>query len=211
MSLKQIFTFAIIGILATSTMYFYSYQLLAVLIIVDASYSNAAPMGWTTAAPNGSPHEQSTVERVLNNATFNSTDNFYTIKRAFQPQPGSHKICIPINFHITCDSAECDDTHPENNCSPEFNASVLWTEFDTGDIAGKLMLYFASSDFNVLGFDWAGACDVPDYHNDSVPTLNLVVPSLVCNNTILESEIQQSLLYLTTLVRNLASDYSYIQ
>ena len=179
---------------------------LIVLIILSTSYSNAAPVGWMTTASSSSPHEQGTVARILNNATFNSTDNFYTIKKVFQPQPGTHKICIPIAFNITCtDMPKCDNIDTENNCTSGFYKSMLWTEFDTADIAGKLMLYFASSDLNVFGFDWAGACEVPvresnDY--DSEPSINLVVPSLLCNDTNLESEIHQSLLYITTLVRN---------
>ena len=77
---------------------------------------------------------------------------------------------------------------------------MLWTEFDTADIAGKLLFYYAVSDLNVFGFDWAGACDRPS-NNDSVPTLNLLISSLSsCNDTNLEPEIDQLLLYLTTLV-----------
>ena len=181
-------------------------MLLTVLIVLSASYSNAAPPGWITTPPTTSTSslEQGTVARILNNATFNSTDNFYAIKKAFQLQPGTHKICILIAFNITCtdhDQPKCDT---ENNCTSGFYKSVLWTEFDTADIAGKLMLYFASSDLNVFGFDWAGACEVSlrDPESiDRVPSINLVVPSLLCNDTSLESEIDQSLLYITTLVR----------
>ena len=163
-----------------------------------------------------SPHKQSTVERILNNAMFNSTDNFYTIKRAFQSQPGTHKICIPVVFNFTCSNqSECGDIDAENyNCSSSgFYKSVLWTEIDTADTAGKLLLYFASSNLNVFGFDWAGACDVPTElvyepaNGYSVPTIKLVVPgSFLCGNyTIIDSEVQRSLLYLTTLVRNYSS------
>lgn len=189
------------------------YHLLTVLIIFGTSYSltTAAPVGWTTTSSYSStpqrPH--SIIEMILNNAIFNSTDNFYTIKKTFQVQPGIHKICIPIDFNISCaNQSECSDVEVEKNCTSGFYKSVLWTEFDTTDIAGRLMLYFASSNLNVFGFDWAGACenpiDVQEQSNISTPIINLVVSaSFLCSNTSIESEIHDALIYLTTLVRTI--------
>ena len=187
----------------------FCYLLLTAVIIASTSHADAAPIGsWMTIYESSSnPYdERSTLEKILMNATFNSTDNFHIIKKAFQPRPGTHKICIPITFNITySDQPECYDT--DNYTSGFYTKSVLWTEFDTADFAGKVLLYFALSDLNVFGFDWAGACDldIDNYGmvNDSAQIINLVVPSLSCNDTNLESEIHLSLLYLTTLVREL--------
>ena len=79
---------------------------------------------------------------------------------------------------------------------------VLWTEFDTTHEAGRLLLSTAASGVKVFGFDWAGACDINLYELPivSLPTLNLIVSSLPCNDTTLELKINQTLLYLTTLV-----------
>ena len=71
---------------------FWDILLLFVIFGISGSHSDAAPVGWMTTYTG--LYSQSELERILMNATFNSTDNFYIIKNAFQPEPGSHKICI---------------------------------------------------------------------------------------------------------------------
>ena len=174
---------------------------LLVFMLVSMSYIDAAPTRWESVANN--PYQQSEVERILKDAIFNTTENFYVIKKAFQAQPGSHKICIPIVYNITC--AECEDSLTDNlgpKCTSGYYVPVLWVEFDASDTASKLLLFFATSGFTVFGFDWADACDIPtgksfNLSTVSLPTLDLVI---ACNDTMLESELNQTLVYLTTLV-----------
>lgn len=168
--------------------------LVAVLTLVGMNYMDAAPTRWESTA-DYNPDWLSEISKILRDSIFNSTDNFYAIKKAFQPQPGSHKICITIAFNVTF----------VDQCTSKY--LVFWTEFDITNMAGKLLVYFASSDFYVVGFDWAGACDDLEQSvggtYTSVPTIYLVIPaSFSCNDTEVQSYIHWSLLYLTKLVRN---------
>ena len=179
--------------------------LLPILYIVSTVISiqtDAAPAGPRSTAymSSNSQFHQSALEWVLKDAIFNSTDNFYTIRKAFQPQQGTHKLCIPIAYNITCtNQEECDSKSSSFNCTSGYYFPVIWTEFDTTDAAGKL-IYFALVGLGVLGFDWAGTCDVPeDPDGDSwtsVPTLDLAIPQLPCD---MES-LNHTLLYITTMV-----------
>lgn len=183
---------------------------LLAFILIGTSYVDTAPISSSVA---NNPDQNNEVKRILKDAMFNSTDNFYIIKKVFQVQPGTHKICISIAYNITCDDQpKCKN--PDSlgaKCTSGYYQPVLWAEFDPSDLAGGLLFFFASNGFTVFGFDWADACDIPEllYNSEAnldhsainFPTLNLVVPSLPCSNsTALESEINQTLLYLTILV-----------
>ena len=183
----------------------FCYNLLITVLITTGTglHTNAAPVGRTTVGTSDSNYyNQGALEKMLMDATFNS-DNFYTIRKAFQPQPGTHKICIPVTFNVTCaDQLECE---VDDNCTSGFCESVLWTEFNVTDTAGKVLFYFAVNNLNIFGFDWAGACDANldlDIEHTAIIDLNLT--SLSCTNTSIQSEIRQLLLYLATLVRNSA-------
>ena len=99
---------------------------------------------------------------------------------------------------VCANQSRCSDDYQQ--CTSGFKISVLRTEFDTADIAGKLLFYFALSDLNVFGFDWAGACDIASNISD-VPTLTLYADSFPCIDTSLEIKMLHLLSYLTTLVR----------
>ena len=182
----------------------FHFYLLVVSFIGTSQFESvvAAPAAslaeWASIADNN-VQSLGVIEGILKDAIFSSTYNVYTLRKVFQSQPGIHKICIPIAFNITFSMDQCT-----------LYKSILWTKFDTADIAGKLLFYFASSGLSVFGFDWAGACDNPvnvydgepsdDY--DSVSTIYLAIPAnFSCNDTNIEADIHQSLLYLTTLVR----------
>ena len=149
---------------------------------------------------------QGVLKRILIEAIFNVTDNFYTIRNAFQPQPGVHKICIPVTYSI--EYIYCTDQFDQdiNNCTIDYEQSIIWTEFDTMDTAGNIVFKFASSGFSVFGFDWAGACDTDLDSGTSTLYLYLNATSLLSNDTDLaihqyETDLLQTLLYITTLVR----------
>ena len=178
------------------------YLFLTVLIIgaIQTPDVDGAPVGSDTAAffesSNSSRYQRGALQRILIEAIFNVTDTVYTIKDAFLPQPGIHKICIPVTYNITCTNQSELDQDCFLNCTTGYDVSMIWTEFDSTDTAGQLLFKFASSGFSVLGFDWAGACDLSEF---STATLELTVPSkaLPCNNT---DHLLQALEYMTTLV-----------
>ena len=187
------------------------YLFLTVLIIgaIQTPDVDGAPMGSDTAAffesSSSSRYQRGALQRILIDAIFNVTDNFYAIKDAFQPQPGIHKICIPVTYNITC-ANQSEDQECVLNCTTGYNIIMLitWTEFDSTDTAGNILFYFASNGFSVFGFDWSSACDI--YESRTI--LELTLPSLPCNDTksdVLlnytdQTELQLALQYVTTLV-----------
>ena len=145
------------------------------------------------------------IEEILFDTIFNSTDNSRIVKRTFREQPGTHKICILLAYNVTCDedsdiSPQCNESDPQ--CILGLY-NILWTEFDTSDTAGTLLLYLASDGFSVFGFEWAGACDLLQ-DDSNAANLSLVLPSSLCNGNQsdidLKEEIMSSLIYITTLV-----------
>ena len=186
----------------------YGYLLLAVLALGAIQTSDGAPVGSRTRTvsfvdadfepTNTSQCQQNQLLGILVETIFNFTDNFYAIRNAFQPQPGVHKICIPIAYDIICaNQSDHDDQDYIINCTTGYQQSIIWTEFDTTDTAGNIVFSFASSGFSVFGFDWAGACDT-----ESSTILHIELSSttsLLCNSTD-QVELLQALLYITTLV-----------
>ena len=66
-------------------------------------------------SPSSSHFHRSELQRILVDAIFNFTDNFYTIKRAFQPEPGKLKICIPVTYNIIC-TDQPDNVNEDESC-----------------------------------------------------------------------------------------------
>ena len=154
----------------------------------------------TDESTNTNQCQQSELQMILIEAIFSFTNNFYAIRNGFQPQPGVHKICIPVTYYIFCTLSDQSDQDSINiiNCTTGYQQSIIWTEFDTTDTAGSTVFAFALSGFSVFGFDWAGACDTSDFN--SVPVLLLLnTTSLFCNGTD-QIDLQQTLLSITTLV-----------
>ena len=191
----------------------YSYLLPTVLVLLIGTgiqipwpAAEGAPVTFAESSSSDSQYQRSALHKILNDAIFNSTDNFYIIKRAFQVEQGVHKICIPVTYNVTCTNQSVvyydHDLNCIFNCTTGYNVTIIWTEFDTKNIAGKAILHYASDGFSVFGFDWTGACDVVS----SVVTLKLTVMASIlqdlCNDTDqMDPDLLQALQYITTLVR----------
>ena len=185
----------------------HGYLLLTVLLIgaVQTPVAESAPIDSDSilaSSSNNGQFQRNELQKMLIEALFNSTDNFYLIKNAFQQEPGVHKICIPVRYSVTCTDQQPEDSDKDLdhffNCTNGYTWGTIWTEFDTKTIAGNLLIYFASNGFSVFGFDWGGACDTDDVKSllNTTTVLVLTVPSLSCS----EKDLQLVLLYITTLV-----------
>lgn len=193
----------------------YGHFLLAILLLGTIQTSDGAPVGFRM--PRDIDHifeptnrstsqcQQSELQMILIEAIFNFRDNFYAIRNAFQPQPGVHKICIPVSYVVTC----IDQSNQDSiiNCAAGYQQSMIWTEFDTTDTAGNIVFELASSGFSVFGFDWAGAC-VTELTSGTILYLELNTTSLPCNGTD-QMDLLQTLRYITTMVSRISNIIIY--
>ena len=140
---------------------------------------------------------QDEVDEILKEGLLNNTNNIDKIKTAFEVKSGQVKICVPLNYTIFCTEEECGDF----NCSSGYSYSSrsIWTNFDTSTLAGAFLFDFASLDWTVFGFEWAGACDLSI---ENTPVLNISVSSLavLCGVDNWEEYISASLQQLTQQV-----------
>ena len=194
---------------------------LAIFLVSVPIISHAAPHGATChdsenceSSINQYQESSNAIEEILFDTIFNSTDNSRIVKRTFREQPGTHKICTLVAYNVTCDedsdiSPQCNESDPQ--CILGLY-NILWTEFDSSDTAGTLLLYLASNGFSVLGFEWAGACDLLQ-DDSNAANLSLVLPSSLCNGNQsdidLKEEIMLSLIYITTLVSFMIMPYMH--
>lgn len=161
-------------------------------------------------AENGSD-VQDELRRTLLEGMFSNDSNNRTIQKSFASD--TSKICIPITFHITCTAQEqCGPGETDHGCSSGISSTIVWTEFNTTRLSGKVIFYFASMDSTmpvIPGFDWSGACGTKYMYNasndnytlstENAPVLIVMVNSLPC--TIADgSDLFDALQYLTTLV-----------
>ena len=136
---------------------------------------------------------QDEVDEILKEGLLNNTNNIDKIKTAFEVKSGQVKICVPLNYTIFCAKEECGD------CSSGYSYSSIWTNFDTSTLAGGFLFDFASLNWTVFGFEWAGACDL---RIENTPVLNISVSSLavLCGVDNWEEYISASLQHLTQQV-----------
>ena len=101
------------------------------------------------------------LEYALLNSVINQTvPNLYVLANTFFPIEHLEPICLPVTYHLDCDtlnicsSGDCIDCTTSN-----FNASFLWTEYDTTSAIGKILLSYAKSGIELLGFsNWEETC-----------------------------------------------------
>ena len=102
---------------------------------------------------------QEELSELLKSALVNNTENDDRIKAAFTLQPDEVKLCVRVEYIITCsDKTNCvvADWDCTNNCS----AAFVWTSFDPHSLSGSLLFHYASNEFELFGFEWGGACDL---------------------------------------------------
>ncbi len=182
--------------------------LLIVLLSVGAYTS-------PTGEPGGiNPDILDEVNRVLLEGLLNDSNNLEMIKAAFKAQPGSVKICVPMTYNITCtNQSYCYDKVTEEFCTNSYTSSFIWTSFNTQSLSGYFLFFYASTNIDVVGFEWGGACDVyssflADIKPD--PTLNLTISSLPCMDRDTYKYMNMTFFNLTKMVSLLIQWYSYI-
>ncbi len=145
-----------------------------------------------TPSATESSDDDDTLQTMLNEGLLNNTQNLEKIRAAFEVEPGAVKICVPLTYNITCtDQEDCDNEATSFNCTNGYTTTFIWTKYNTNSISGSFLFFYASGNFDVLGFEWSGACDVlpnlptgPNRRNQRRPgpVLDIKIPSLLCSN-----------------------------
>ena len=121
---------------------------------------------------------------ILLGTLLNNSENVRKIESAFATKPGAVKICVSTTYNITL---------PDQDHLTEYN---IWTNFNiAGSLSGKFLFFYASSNWNILGTEWNGACDLKSSNN---PVLDIDISSLPA--LISSDEVKWSLLKVTQLV-----------
>ena len=97
---------------------------------------------------------------------FKGKSNLAVIKKAFGSS--TNKVCIPITYDVQvyCRRRRriCNDSysilfHP---ICMDHEIQMIWSHYDPNKIAGKIIIFLASSKFTIFGFDWNDACNLND-------------------------------------------------
>ena len=122
---------------------------------------------------------QATLEYLLTNDSY----NLYKLQTTFYPTSGHAPFCVPVTFSLVCNcAAQSVREVGDVNCSTEYNATFLWTSYDTSTPVGKLVLAYALGGIMVNGFSWEGLCLL----NESVQlTIGIVNNSCTAINELL--------------------------
>ncbi len=116
---------------------------------------------------------QQEVDDILEQGLLDNAENLDKIKRAFDWDPDTVKICVNINYEINCtNQEECAGCF---NCYASNPHTFIWTSFDPTTLAGALLLEYGSVSYDIFGFEWAGACDLS---NESTVSLLVSATSL---------------------------------
>ena len=97
----------------------------------------------------------------LKEGLLNNPENLDKIKDKFTFDPNKRKLCIRLNYTITCtDEEECDNATTHFNCSTEYSFANIWLSFDSTTWAGHFLFAYARVNFEVMGLNLGGACDL---------------------------------------------------
>lgn len=125
----------------------------------------------------------------------NNTDNLDRIKKAFNFDLNTVKVCIAVKYTSNC---TCDEW--TLNCDNS-TRTIIWTSFNPSRPSGKLLILYGSLNLNVFGFEWEDACNI---RTDGV-WLSIAVPSL-CDMD--DDDINTVLGKLTEKVKSSGSSHS---
>ena len=105
---------------------------------------------------------QTQLDQLLKEGLLDDAENLEKMKDKFTFDPNERKLCISLNYTITCtDEEECDNATTHFNCSTEYSFTNIWLSFNsTATLAGEILFWYAALSYEVLGLNWAGACDL---------------------------------------------------
>ena len=97
---------------------------------------------------------------LVNSAVNQSIPNLYVLVETFFPIEHLEPICLPVTYNLHCDTQTICSTGDCIDCTTSnYNASFLWTEYDTTSTIGKILLSYAWSGIELLGFsNWEETC-----------------------------------------------------
>ena len=174
-------------------------MLLAVLALLEGV--SMAPMMLEEVTMIGETALDSEMElyEILKEGLLNDTENLEKMREKFTLGPNEKRLCVRLNYTITCtDEEECDITNTHFNCSTFSN---IWLSFNSSTWTGQILLEYAALNYEVLGLNWGEACDLSP---EATLYLSINVSSL-CD---VDDVINDSLRILTTKV-SAACLYSY--
>ena len=145
---------------------------------------------------------QDLFNRVLKDAMLSDTDNVKKIADRFNLTQYEQILCIGVKYVITCTG--CDIETSTFNCSSGYNFKQIWLSFDPNTTSGSYLLQYAVLNWEVLGLDWQGACNLSE---EAYLTLNINVSSTIARflcGVNAETYINSSLKELTAQVSVMA-------
>ena len=98
---------------------------------------------------------------ILKTGLLNDPENLEKMREKFTLGPNEKRLCVHLNYTITCtDVEECGNATTPFNCSTEYSFTNIWLSFNSTPLAGRILFEYAALNFEVLGLNWAGACDL---------------------------------------------------
>lgn len=137
---------------------------------------------------------------VLVNGSTDGVSNLYVLETNFFPAQSPSPICIPVEYHLHCNSSSLSTCLGDEGYS--VNTSFLWSEYDLNQPIGALLLSYASSGIILKGFDWEDACIYSKTFH-----LNL---TLTTNDTFDDDTVSKALLGITSQVSGHGNSTIYI-
>ena len=106
---------------------------------------------------------QDQLDQLLKDAMLNDAENVKKIADRFNLTHYEQILCISVRYTLTCtEEEECDNATSKLDCSNGHMSERIWLSFDPDTTSGKYLLHYAVQNWEVLGLDWQGACDLSD-------------------------------------------------
>ena len=97
---------------------------------------------------------------LLHSSNNVSVPNLYILANAFFPLQGTEPICVPVEYHIHCETNPiCTSSECINCTDSEYVTNYLWTGYDVNSGIGIVLLSYALDGIELLGFtSWEKLC-----------------------------------------------------
>lgn len=186
-------------------------KLLAVVLTLAflSASVDSVPVGKQDAPPDASHAAlENELYEILSEGLLNNTENVAKIQAAFETEPGAVKICVAMNYNITC-----SDSLDQDWCNgSDYLSEYIWTNFNIYSplLSGYFLFFYASLNWDIFGFEWKGACDLKKQSNPFLEVDIGFLPISLSNENVTEY-LERSLIKLTQQVSLSLSCGSFVQ
>ena len=90
-------------------------------------------------------------------------ENMKKIEDKFNLTQYEQILCVGVMYILTCTEEEkCDNETSKPDCANGHISQRIWLSFDPDTTSGVYLLHYAVHNWEVLGLDWQGACNLSD-------------------------------------------------